>query len=436
MNHTELRACVATRPPLSNRGFATEVGAVISTLAAVPAHGEMFAIAGFGNSTIRHRADRRDPAPVKQPPSSLTIDGLQCLHNPSRCGKPVVRKSRMTFVAGRSSRDFWVSSPVRRHAQMRAELESPRVRDPYIARCELPAATPLRSPAHTQYRRRYRSAFAHCSPRSGAQFPSLANEDPGTAHQRHFGHEAPLTEASTTVTMGRFGSLHPRLIREACRRTSRTHRTSTPHHCLPVRFVLTVVVDSLNQLNSRAISGEMTPPSGTRAYDMGSTGTECDSVFAHATPRFGPCAGQPPDDDEPRRTHWGHLTIAAETSPAPASVGLSRSSHPPVSHSLSRPSLTVQPRETRGSRGHPIGPIGSYLGMTTLTTTHFDALRLTPCPLRISACKTVSCAETADHNLYAPSNVRTKPKSAHANLPFCMRVTSSKVMHFNSPIPF
>ena len=59
MNRTELRARVPVRPQLSNRGAATEVGAVNSTLADVPAHGEVFPIAGFGSSTTRHRAARQ-----------------------------------------------------------------------------------------------------------------------------------------------------------------------------------------------------------------------------------------------------------------------------------------------------------------------------------------------------------------------------------------
>ena len=63
MNRTELRARVAIRPPLSDRGAATEIGAVISTLADVPAHSEMFAIAGLGSSTTRHRAARRGRNP-------------------------------------------------------------------------------------------------------------------------------------------------------------------------------------------------------------------------------------------------------------------------------------------------------------------------------------------------------------------------------------
>ena len=50
---------------------------------------------------------------------------------------------------------------------------------------------------------------------------------------------------------------------------------------------------------------------------MRSTETESDAAFAYAVPRSGLCAGQPPEDDEPRRTDRVHLTITAKTSPAP-----------------------------------------------------------------------------------------------------------------------
>ena len=207
---------------------------------------------------------------------------------------------------------------------------------------------------------------------------------------------------STTVTTGQYGSLNPQLTREACRRVSRTHRPSSAHHCLPVRFVLTVVVDdSFNRLNPRAISGDMTTSSGTREWDMGSTGTESDSVSAHAAPHFGLCAGQPPDDDEPRRTDSGHLTITAATSPAPVSVGLARSGHPPVNHSLSWPSLTAARRKPQGGTGHHTLPIYRYLALPP-TTTRTDAPPLTRCRLRLPA--RISIGRLASSAPVAPMN--------------------------------
>ena len=138
----------------------------------------------------------------------------------------------------------------------------------------------------------------------------------------------------TTDTTGRFGSLHPRPNREPCRWVSRPHRASSPHQCLPVRFVQLIVVDdSFNRLKPRAISGEIATPCATGACDMRSTGTGSDPVFAHADPRFGPWAVLPPDGDVPHRTDRGHFTIAAETSPAPtASVCRETSDYPPMSH--------------------------------------------------------------------------------------------------------
>ena len=73
----------------------------------------------------------------------------------------------MTNVAGRRRGDICDLSQVRTDAQSRAEIESPRVRAPYTARCLLRATTLLRSAAHNQYPRHYRSAFGHRPPRTG-----------------------------------------------------------------------------------------------------------------------------------------------------------------------------------------------------------------------------------------------------------------------------
>ena len=85
--------------------------------------------------------------------------------------------------AERSSRKFCASSRARAPAQTRAEIESPRVRVPYIARCELPATTLLRMAAHIQYRTRYRSAFGHRPPRTAARLRYVVDEDAGTMPQ-------------------------------------------------------------------------------------------------------------------------------------------------------------------------------------------------------------------------------------------------------------
>ena len=168
---------------------------MISTLAAVPAHGEMFAIAGFGNSTIRHRADHRDrdPAPVKQPPSSLTIDGLQCLHNPSRCGKPVVRKSRMTFVAGRRRQNYHDRSTVRNRAHSPTDLRYLRAVTPFGSRYKLPSVTPLRADAHTLYWKRFLSAYDYSRPGFGAHVRPSSTTFPDSHADRSDDTGSPLT---------------------------------------------------------------------------------------------------------------------------------------------------------------------------------------------------------------------------------------------------
>ena len=176
------------------------------------------------------------------------------------------------------------------------------------------------------------------------------------------GYEAPLTVTFTTVTTGRSGSFHPRLNPEACRWVSRPCRPSSPHQCMPVRFVQPIVVDdSFNGLKPPPISGEMTTPTGTGACDMRSTGTGSDAVFAHAAPHSGPCAVLPPDDNVSHRSDHGHFTIVAETSPAPtASVGLETSAYPPLSHPPSRANSQVLlgQRRSRTRRRRPRAAYG------------------------------------------------------------------------------
>ena len=97
---------------------------------------------------------------------------------------------------------------------------------------------------------------------------------------------------STVTTRRWFGDLHTRLNRKACRWVSRPHQASSPHRCLPVRFVQPIVVDdSFNRLKPSAISGEIATSSGTGACDMGTTGTGSDAVFAHAAPHSGSWPG-------------------------------------------------------------------------------------------------------------------------------------------------
>ena len=69
------------------------------------------------------------------------------------------RTPSATFVPGRRHRKICDSSPVRTHAQSRAELESPRARVPFIAGCEISLATALRRRAQFYRVVRYPAAY-------------------------------------------------------------------------------------------------------------------------------------------------------------------------------------------------------------------------------------------------------------------------------------
>ena len=65
---------------------------------------------------------------------------------------------------------------MRTHARSRAELESPRARVPYIAGCELPPGTRLRTGAHVKYPTRYPPAYAHSRSNGGTPFSYVGDE--------------------------------------------------------------------------------------------------------------------------------------------------------------------------------------------------------------------------------------------------------------------
>ena len=261
-----------------------------------------------------------------------------------------------TFGAGRRAQELADSPHARMPAHTGARHRIPRARVPCMWRAagllrrhgcgpvRAADALPATRPLAASVRRKRQSGFHRFS-----------TKIPPPCSGRSIGSEAPLTVTFTTVTTGRFGSLHPRPNREACRWQSRPHRASNAHQCLPDRFVRPIFVDdSFNRLKPGAISGEMTTPSGTGACDMRSTGTGSDPVFVHADPRFGPGAVLPPDGDVPQRTDWGHFTISAETSPAPrALVGRETSDYPPLSPYRSRASSIVHRREDSGSHSPP-----------------------------------------------------------------------------------
>ena len=410
MNRAELSACIATETSQSKAGADDAVTAVFSTIYDALATGETDRIDGFGTFSMTSRPARQSRNPRERartsPPTprrclssrparpsarpstggfgeresrcrtvpihrrmngggkssgSVSAPPVRCrspeppIRRPDRSRRSQIPRAFVANVAVRRRRNFGDSSVVRTPAPRRADVESPRVRVRYNARCESPTATPLRTAAHTQYREALPICFHPLSdaiqtPVSVSRRRSPRPADSGCPVVR----EDPPTVTSTIVTIGRSASPHPRWPRGPCRRVSRTHRTSSQHHCLPVRFDPIVVVDhSLARLSRRAIAGEMTPPSATRACDMQSRGTGSDAVFVYATSHFGPSAGQPPDHHEPRRTNWRHSKIKPDTSAAPATVGLAMSGHPPVSHSLSGRNPTAERTKSLGGRRSP-----------------------------------------------------------------------------------
>ena len=140
--------------------------------------------------------------------------------------------------------------------------------------------------------------------------------------------------------------------------------TIQPPGLLTANSVQTIVVDGLfNWLQHHAISGEMTPPSGTGACDMQSTESGSDAVSAHAVPQSGPCAEEPSVEDVPRLTDRTQFTITAEPSPVPSSsASIKTTNYPPLSHLRSPASSTLQRRQPPGAKSHHSGTLVRYLG--------------------------------------------------------------------------
>ena len=178
MNRNELIAQLAAETSTTRAAVERMVGAVFSAIGDALARGEPAAIArGSGRSPSAAAPRAVAAIPEPESPSTSPPPGrrrsrprrpFETRSTPSMAQAAARYRPRpATFVAETSNRDDWVSSPVRTHAQMRAELEPLRVRVPCTARCELPATTLLRTAAHIQYRRCYRSAFGHRPPRTG-----------------------------------------------------------------------------------------------------------------------------------------------------------------------------------------------------------------------------------------------------------------------------
>lgn len=179
-------------------------------------------------------------------------------------------------------------------------------------------------------------------PRPG--FDMSLTKIPAPCKRCSFGREAPFSVTSGTgTTRRRFGGLRPTVAREGCRWVSRPRRPSSPHQCLPTRFDQPIVVDdSLNRLKFSESSGEMTPPSGTGACDMGTTGTESVAPFAHAALHSGP----------------GFLPFIIHATRCAATrrrCGTATEPHPAKAHRCAS-GLGYEPREGRHTPGRRVGP--------------------------------------------------------------------------------
>ena len=99
-----------------------------------------------------------------------------------------------TFGAGTRRREFCNRSHVRTHAQSCAEFESPRARVLYIAGCELPPATVLRTGARDEYQTRYLTAYCHRRSHAGEPRPCIDHKIPGGMHLPVSRPEIPMAE--------------------------------------------------------------------------------------------------------------------------------------------------------------------------------------------------------------------------------------------------
>ena len=106
-------------------------------------------------------------------------------------------RPHMTFGAGRCSGDFGDSSLVRRPAQSRPQLESPRARGPYTARSEFSRATVLRADAQAKYSKRFRPAYGLRPSTAG---PRIVRPARSSVRHATLAVELPITVTSLADT--------------------------------------------------------------------------------------------------------------------------------------------------------------------------------------------------------------------------------------------
>ena len=92
------------------------------------------------------------------------------------CSGPPPAPTDVTFVAESGCREFFASPLVRTDAQSRAEIESPRARDPYTLRCKFSSPPVLRVPALQSRRRCSLTAYGLHRQRTTPYRPYIRHE--------------------------------------------------------------------------------------------------------------------------------------------------------------------------------------------------------------------------------------------------------------------
>ena len=219
MNRNELIAQLAAEMSTTRAAVERMVGTVFSAIGDALARGEPTAIAGFGTFAVRSRAARRrrNMLPEPESPSTSPPPGrrrsrprrpFETRSTPSMAQAAARYRPRpATFVAERGCREIRDSSPVRTHAQSRAELESPRARVPYMAGREFSLATVLLGSAQTDYWKCFLGAYGSHRLRAEAPHRTSRTKSPAPPSDRRRYVELPTTITSVTDTSAR-GSIN------------------------------------------------------------------------------------------------------------------------------------------------------------------------------------------------------------------------------------
>ena len=328
------------------------------------------------------RAAERDDGPERDTASGVSRDAnersCQCLHH------VLTSRSGQGGDVGRSA----ISHPCE-HMRSRARSSNPLARAFLdLAGRELRATTLLRTGAHIQYRRRYRSAFGQRAPRTVAPPPYVVDEAPdamlpltrwlwNTAHRDyHRSHDSETWEVS------------PALDRESVQTNNSATRPSSPEGVFAEQLLsgnprswFTQPVESWRHLwrNDATVTGR----SMHHAADEKRKRRNVRSCRPHSTPY----ATEPPDEHVPHHAALGHATITAETSPTPtAPVGLEMSGDQSSGYPQSKASTSTHSKPSRTGTGYPCGTSTNHF-KTTPTKTRTNRPQMTPRRLRVPSSK-------------------------------------------------